>query len=528
MEAIIFFTVLLGYSAASKQYLWIDPYDVLHITNPLSPSVAMGKMVIRDRWIDYFNDTKFMTLATALGPSYLRVGGTFADFVHFHPESETKVSEAHYKWSNSLCRVQDRNESIFEIHRKKAEIVEFWKSQEIMLGIWRKQDIKLSEQDWIILNSFANCAGWKLIFGLNLQMRDGDRWNCTNAKELIRFTENLYHVNWELGNEPNSYQHKQETELTPEQNAYAFITLKAILGNSTWWKNTKILGPDVNNIEKSRSMTYLESFLDSAGDVLNGVTFHQYDLNGHIASLQDFINVTNLNILAKEIFNVKTVFSRFAANKELWLGETSAAYGGGAEGLSDTFVNGFMWLDKLGITSVLGVDMVVRQTFFGGRYALLDNNFDPRPDYWLTLLYKRLVGNLVLRVTIQTSEAHGNQFRVYCHCTNNMRSGYARGSVVLYFINLHHIHQRVFIGNLTNSTMALSGDLFLLQPEYVGKLDSTSCCLNGVPLRMTSDDKLPFLEPRIVTSEELLKGLLIPAYSFGYLVFPKANFEICK
>ncbi len=30
--------------------------------------------------------------------------------------------------------------------------------------------------------------------------------------------------------------------------------------------------------------------------------------------------------------------------KLVWLGETSSAYGGGAVGLSDTFVAGFMWV----------------------------------------------------------------------------------------------------------------------------------------------------------------------------------------
>ena len=37
------------------------------------------------------------------------------------------------------------------------------------------------------------------------------------------------------------------------------------------------------------------------------------------------------------------------------------------------------WLDKLGLAARLKHEVVVRQTFFGGNYALLDKNLDPNP-----------------------------------------------------------------------------------------------------------------------------------------------------
>ena len=37
------------------------------------------------------------------------------------------------------------------------------------------------------------------------------------------------------------------------------------------------------------------------------------------------------------------------------------------------------WLDKLGIAARMGVDVVARQSFFHGHYALLDDNMQPRP-----------------------------------------------------------------------------------------------------------------------------------------------------
>ena len=96
-----------------------------------------------------------------------------------------------------------------------------------------------------------------------------------------------------------------------------------------------------------------------------------YYVNGRDTSLEDFLDPQVLNTLAlktKEVLEVTVTLIlllhriRFktwtwlvtfiflqtvdlvSPGKKVWLGETSSAYGGGAVGLSDTFVAGFMWV----------------------------------------------------------------------------------------------------------------------------------------------------------------------------------------
>jgi len=61
-----------------------------------------------------------------------------------------------------------------------------------------------SAEDFDNVNQLAAAADWRLIFDLNVLLRDRDnRWNSTNAKELLRYAvKKKYDKNMdlELGN----------------------------------------------------------------------------------------------------------------------------------------------------------------------------------------------------------------------------------------------------------------------------------------------------------------------------------------
>lgn len=93
---------------------------------------------------------------------------------------------------------------------------------------------------------------------------------------------------------------------------------------------------------------------------------------------------------------------RYARRKPIWLGETGSAACGGQVGYSDRFAASFLWLNQLGQLARAGVQVVVRQALEGGTYGLLEQGtLRPNPDYWASLLWRRLMGERQLSVPVR-------------------------------------------------------------------------------------------------------------------------------
>jgi len=66
-------------------------------------------------------------------------------------------------------------------------------------------------------------------------------------------------------------------------------------------------------------------------------------MNGKTAQLEDMMSVDVLDSLVEQLTNLQdAVAAAGRTYNPLWLGETSSCYGGGAPGLSDSYVAGFM------------------------------------------------------------------------------------------------------------------------------------------------------------------------------------------
>ena len=199
-----------------------------------------------------------------------------------------------------------------------------------------------------------------------------------------------------------------------------------------------------------------------------------------------------------------------APGKPVWLGESGNAQCGGEPGVSDVFAGGFWWLDELGRMARHGEPFVVRQTLSGSSYGLIDDaTLTPRPDYWTSVLWRRLMGTKVLAVTPSSDPL----LLMYAHCT---RAG-ASGSITLAVENL----DRQTAVSIPLDTLAGEADVYELSSPDVG---SAEIDLNGVALQANDDGAPPPLNPRILTHADTV--VFGPA-TYGFVVLPGAGAPAC-
>ncbi|KAM8968954.1 heparanase [Sarcophilus harrisii] len=473
------------------------------------------------RYITFLGSQRLRTLARGLSPAYLRFGGTKTDFLIFDPKKESTYEEKSY-WEAQIdpdtCNLSPIPSAV------KGELQLEWPIQEVLLlkeqyqnkyknGTYTKSTVDM-------LYSFAKCAGLDLIFGINALMRKSNlQWDSSNAKLFLDYcTSQKYDISWELGNEPNSFRKKSGIYINGSQLGKDFIKLHSLLKMYDF-KNAKLFGPDIGQLRKN-SEKLLRSFLNVGGGVIDAITWHHYYVNGRNATQEDFLNPEVLDTFVFSAQKVFQVVNETRPGKKVWLGETSSAYGGGAPKLSDTYAAGFTWLDKLGLSAKMGIEVVMRQVFFGaGNYHLVDGNFDPLPDYWLSLMFKQLVGTRVLTANVKSPDK--KKLRLYLHCTNNNHPKYKEGDLTLYALNLHNDTKYLQLPpHLSDKRV----EKYILQPSGYKNLLSQSVKLNGHILKMVDDKTLPEIIGKPLC---LYCPLTLPPFSYGFFVIMNAKVATC-
>ena len=135
------------------------------------------------------------------------------------------------------------------------------------------------------------------------------------------------------------------------------------------------------------------------------------------------------------------------------------------------------------------VDMIIRDYLAGPSLnAMLDINLSPRPDYWNTLLWKRIMGSNVYQVN-----SNAESLRVYAH---SMAGGSGYG-VSMLFINLEPKKEaKVELYLPQNSVPIGTQKLCLLYSITTPKLTGQHLLMNGVPLELDEVGAPTELEPR--------------------------------
>lgn len=425
-------------------------------------------------------------LAQALGPSYVRVSGTWQNSTYFQNDDRPAQADAPKGFKGVLTRSE-------------------WKG---VIDFARGTDDK-------IVTSFAVSAGTRDADGL---------WTPEQAKTFLDYTKSLGGTvaAAEFMNEPTF---PAAGGAPADYDAAAFAkdakAFEAFIRKES--PQTTFLGPGgvgegislaPAGAAVAMTMKLMPSgdILKATGSIFDAFSYHFYGTVSH----RCMGNMSADKALTPEWLDRTDVVEKFYADlrdkytpgKPMWLTETAEAACGGDQ-FAGEFIDAFRYLNQLGTLAQKGVKVVMHNTLASSDYGLLNQEtLEPRPDYWAALLWKRTMGSVVL----DPGTPRDQPLRVYAHCSMD-RKGDKKGGVTVLALNTDTEHEQLL--SLPQAAKRFSLSATELTSEHV--------LLNGV-----------VLEPETDGSVGLLKGAhsasgvihLAPS-SITFLVMPSAHDENC-
>ncbi|XP_075389568.1 inactive heparanase-2 [Tenrec ecaudatus] len=511
-------------------------------------SLQLDPSIIHDGWLDFLSSKRLVTLARGLSPAFLRFGGKRTDFLQFQnlrnpaksrggpgPDYYLKNYEDDIVRSDVAldkqkgCKIAQHPDVMLELQREKASQMHLVLLKEQFSNTY--SNLILTARSLDKLYNFADCSGLHLIFALNaLRRNPNNSWDSSSALSLLKYSASKkYNISWELGNEPNNYRTMHGRAVNGSQLGKDYIQLKSLLQPIRIYSRASLYGPNIGRPRKN-VIAMLDGFMKVAGSTVDAVTWQHCYIDGHVVKVTDFLKTRLLDTLSDQIRKIQKVVNTYTPGKKIWLEGVVTTSAGGTNNLSDSYAAGFLWLNTLGMLANQGIDVVIRHSFFDhGFNHLVDQNFNPLPDYWLSLLYKRLIGPKVLAVHVaglQRKPRPGrvirDKLRIYAHCTNHHNHNYVRGSITLFIINLHRSRKKIKLAGTLRDKLVHQ---YLLQPYGQEGLKSKSVQLNGQPLVMVDDGTLPELKPRPLRAG---RTLVIPPVTMGFYVVKNVNALACR
>jgi len=422
-------------------------------------------------------------LAAALGPVYLRVSGTWANSTYFQNTDDPPPATPPTGFNGVLTRQQWRG------------VIDF--SQVV--------DAKL-------VSSFAVSQGVRDASGV---------WTPVEAEKLLSYTSSVGGsiAAAEMFNEP-TFASLGGAPKGYDAAAYGrdFRVFHAFIKKAD--PELMILGPGGVGEGTSLgaapgvSLVRSEDILNAEGPGLDVFSYHFYGgvskrcaMMGASAktSPDDALSDAWLSRTNRDETFYAALRDRFTPGKPLWLTETGEAACGGNPWASD-FIDSFRYLNQLGTLAKHGVKVVIHNTLAASDYALIDEStLTPRPNYWSAVLWRRLMGTVVLNA----SNASTPGLYLYAHCLR----GHSGGVAVL-AINADRISSAKITIPLPSSRYTL----------IASDLLSSTVQLNGAELKATADGDLPPLEG----APKHAGAVSLSATSITFFAIPSAHNAACR
>jgi hypothetical protein len=410
--------------------------------------------------------TRLRKLAAALAPAYIRVSGTWANSTYFS-DSDDVSSAPPAGFNGVLTRQQWRS------------VVDFARSV-----------------DARIVTSFAISAGTRDAAG---------KWSQDQANRLVRFTHSIRGkiAAAEFMNEPDLAT-IGSAPAGYDAAAYGrdFNKFGVFLKQTS--PETMILGPG------TISETALASdLLAASGADLDVVSYHHYGALSErcrgnrapeAALSEDWLGTTDLALAF-----YRDLRDRLKPGKPIWLTETAETACGGNPWAS-SFLDTFRYLDQLGRLAKAGVQVVMHNTLAASDYGLLDERtLEPRPNYWGALLWRQLMGAIVLDAGFQIQMG----LHVYAHCQRGKSGG-----VTLLVINTDRDAPHALV--LPTASMLYRLDAVNLQDAQVR--------VNGTTLALGAGDALP----SIPGAPAPAGPVTFAQATIAFVVIPEAGNNACR
>ena len=410
------------------------------------------------------------------------------------------------------------------------------------------KDCTMPAPYWKSISDFARTSGHKLMFGLVPETDQATALIMHSAKEELPVFA------YTFGNEVDS-----DTVVD------GYPVLRKLLSDTSIFPagtSPKLAGPDValqrhaaiddalkgDDSNVVTKLAFVTKFASTIGKTLDVLSWHTYDFETRDIGMTDHTTLSMhpetarlwstkyLDFALRLSGNMTAIRTRMAPEADVGLTESDSICHQGIMGATNAYINSVWLVNRLGIMANANVTVMARQSLVGYNYSLLGNwpvePIKPNPDYYTTVLFRRLFGDIVLATTAMPSKpgpapsnatGGGERARAFAFCA---RSG--DGAVAVSMVNFDAYEPAGFV---FDQSLGAHREYLLSpggNPVVAGvPWSSREIALNGELLKISPDGDLP---ASLMGPGKLGKGsrFTLPSLHVGFAVFPDAQIVDCK
>jgi heparanase 1 len=420
-------------------------------------------------------------LAAALAPSYMRVSGTWQNSTYFQNDDQSILKDPPAGYGDVLSRAE-----------------------------------------WKAVVDFARAVDAGLVTSVSVSIGTRDAngvWLPDQAKAVMEYTKSVGGsiAATEFMNEPTfptvgtaAYKHYDAAGYTRDLKIFEPLLREEFPKAIFLGPGGVSLGgtlPPAGAQSRLEEMT-VDGLMTASGPIYDAYSYHFYGAIsarcGGKTSVAQALTPGYLDETIKAEADNAAFRDKYLPGKPIWVTETGEAACGGDQ-LASQFVDSFRFLNQLAALAQKGVQVVTHNTLASSDYGLIkEGTFDPRPNYWAAVVWKRTMGPVVLDPGVMNQPG----VKVYAQCMIGHKGG-----VTVLAMNIDPKEEHTL-------TIPKPADRYTLTAT---ELTSESVLLNGIALQVGNDGTVPETKGEKVKAGTLP---LAPA-SITFLAIPSAGNANC-